>query len=529
MFIAAIFAAFLLFAACEQQGGILRDEDATLKTLSVDSGTLSPAFSSSHSEYRVPVRNGVNSITITAQANSNNATVSGAGTEKLVVGSNPLSIVVTAENGDSKTYTITVMRHDGSVKGIQSAADMTRIGVEDDWSPVGNYRLENDITLADWRPIGDEENPFGGVFDGNKKKITLIGFDRTVLSETYLGIFGYAKGDSASEKAEIKNLTVDSSVNATGTAQAVGLVTGYAEMAEIENITLTGTFAYTSASTNYAGGAAGWIRGEETIIKNCNSDITMNIIPGQSVTLVPRVLSYSYVGGFAGIFTEGAGIENCHNTGDITADNAANAVSGQVFVGGIAGGSAYGFSTEYNGYIRDSSFTGILIGRAQGYWTFAGGIAGVICGGNVNNNQTTTRVERCFVSGTVSNQGDKSGYPYIGGVVAYNYYGALVSQSYFNGTIISGGKTNLYACGGVVGYHSQFTAPNNSRVEECYSGGTANINNGALVVGTTAGSALAPVRCYTVTGSQLQTYYEGWDFTNVWKMGADGYPQLKWQ
>ena len=411
---------------------------------------------------------------------------------------------------------------------IYSQADMAKIGVAGTHPLSAAYLLANDITLENWFPIGDDAAPFTGVFDGNGKKITLTGFDGAAVSgKTCIGIFGYVKGTST--KAAIKNLTIQSSVDAAGTAQAIGLVAGYAEMAVIENITLTGTFAYASPNTNYAGGAVGWIRGEGTIIKNCNSDVTMNIVPGQSVTLIPGVLNYSYVGGFAGIFTDGAGIENCHNSGDVIADNAANDTSGQVFAGGIAGGSAYAMSVKYHGYIKDSSFTGTVTARAQGLWTFAGGIAAAICGGTIDDIAATTRIERCFVTGTVSNEGDQSGYPYIGGVVAYNYYGSLVSQSYFSGTINSGGTKNPYACGGIAGYHSQSSAPNNSRVEECYSSGTANINNGANVVGTTAGNALAPVRCYTITGPQPQAYYEGWDFTGVWIMGADGYPKLRRQ
>jgi hypothetical protein len=412
---------------------------------------------------------------------------------------------------------------------IYSQADMAKIGVEKTHPLWGTYLLANDITLENWAPAGDLARPFTGVFDGDGKKITLTGFDAAAVSgKTYLGVFGYVKGRSASAKAAIKNLTIDSSVDAVSnmeTGQAVGLITGYAELAVIENITLTGTFVFESEKTIFAGGAAGFISGD-TLVKNCKSSLTMNIVPGSGAGLAD---AYNYAGGFVGLFRNGAGIENCHNSGDLIADNTTSAVSGQVFVGGIAGGSAYGFSTAYNGYIKDSSFTGTVTGRAQGDWTFVGGIAAAICGGTINDLVATTRIERCFVSGTVSNQGDQSGFPYIGGVVAYNYYGALVSQSYFSGTIFSGGETNPFACGGVVGYHSQSSAPNNSRVEECYSSGTANIDNGARVVGTTAGSALDPERCYTVTSPQPQTYYEDWDFVNVWKMGDDGYPQLRWQ
>jgi len=404
---------------------------------------------------------------------------------------------------------------------IHSPADMAKIGVAETHPLSAKYLLANDVTLENWTPIGDDTAPFTGVFNGNGNKITLNGFSDTALSEkTCLGIFGYVQGDSASEKANIKNLTIHSAVNATGTTQAAGLVTGYAELAVIENITLTGTFAYNSTNVHYLGGVAGQINEEGTLVKNINSSLNMDIVPAGS--------SYIYVGGIAGIFQNGAGIENCHNAGNVTADNVASSAGGQVFAGGIAGGSNYAMSVNYHGYIIDSSFTGTVIGRSQGNWTFVGGIAATTVGGNVNDNLATTRVERCFVTGTVSNQGDQSGFPYIGGVVAYNYYGALVSQSYFSGTIISGGKTDPFACGGVAGYHSQVSAPHNSRVEECYSSGTANINNGAIVVGTTAGSALPPERCYTVTGPQPQTYYEGWNFTSVWKMGDDGYPQLQY-
>ena len=413
---------------------------------------------------------------------------------------------------------------------IYSQADIAKIGVEQTHPLSGTYLLANNITLENWTPIGDAARPFTGKFDGDGNKITLNSFSVAAVSgKTYLGIFGYVKGASASAKAAIKNLTIQSSVDAVSTmesGQAVGLIAGYAELAVIENITLTGTFAFESEKTIFTGGVAGLISGEGTLVKDSKSSLTMNIVPGSGSGLSGV---YNYAGGFVGLFRNGASIENCHYSGELIADNAANAANGQVFAGGIAGGSAYAMSVYYHGYIRDSSFTGTVIGRSKGDWTFVGGIAATICGGTIDNIAATTRIERCFVSGTVSNEGDQSGYPYIGGVVAYNYYGALVSQSYFNGTIISGVANNPYACGGVVGYHSQFTAPNNSRVEECYSGGTANINNGARVVGTIAGSALAPVRCYTVTSPQPQTYYEDWDFTNVWKMGDDGYPKLKWQ
>ena len=121
---------------------------------------------------------------------------------------------------------------------IRSEADLAKIGTETSHPLSGTYLLENDISLANWLPIGDETYPFTGIFDGNGRTITLNSFAVAALSEkNYLGIFSYVKGTSA--RAVIKNLAIVSSVNAASeTASAIGLVAGYAETAEIENITL---------------------------------------------------------------------------------------------------------------------------------------------------------------------------------------------------------------------------------------------------------------------------------------------------
>jgi hypothetical protein len=365
---------------------------------------------------------------------------------------------------------------------IYSPEDMAKIGVVNNTHPLsGTYILMNDITLANWSPVGDNMRPFTGVFNGNGKIITLTGFAVTAVSgRNYLGIFGFVKGASSTAKAVIKNLTIDPSVavNDTSSAgQAVGLVAGCAELASIENITLSGTFDFESGNTILLGGIAGLTDQAGTVIKNCNSSLTMNIIPGNGNGLA----SYSFVGGFAGMFRNGARIENCHNTGNITADNTENTVSGQVFVGGIAGGSSFAMNTNYKGYIKGSSSTGNITGRARGLWTFAGGIAGTIEGGGNGTLENTTRIERCFAAGTVSVAGTISSSPYVGGIVGYNYYGALVSQSYFNGTVIAD-KSGDYT-GGIVGYNSQ-TSGNNSRVEDCWSGGEVKgFNNAGGIVG----------------------------------------------
>ena len=383
---------------------------------------------------------------------------------------------------------------DPRVIEILSAEDLAKIGVNPAFPLSGSYRLAGDITLENWLPIGGSAAPFTGVFDGNGRTITLNNFAADALDvKNYLGIFAYVKGTSRA-KAAISSLKLHSSIDAASSQgqSAIGLLAGYAEMAEIENITLSGTFTFSSSRTVLLGGATGYIS-TGVVIRNCSSSLTIDISPGNGQPLLSGTQPYSYIGGIVGVFTGGAGIEDCHNTADVTVDSAAPA--SQVFTGGIAGGSRYDTSTAYRGYIKDSSSTGNISAKAMGDWTIAGGIAGTIVGGAVNSPAETTRIERCFAAGTVSTAETGSGWPYTGGIAGFNYYGALITQSYFNGTVIAG-KGSDYT-GGIAGYNSRTGAPGNSRIEDCWSSGSVQgyINAGGIA-GQNQVDALIS-RCYS--------------------------------
>lgn len=84
--------------------------DATLSSLSISAGTLSPAFDSATLSYTASVANNIDIITVNAVATDSAASVS-AGSTALAEGSNTIEVVVTAEDGaTTKTYTITVTR-----------------------------------------------------------------------------------------------------------------------------------------------------------------------------------------------------------------------------------------------------------------------------------------------------------------------------------------------------------------------------------------------------------------------------------
>lgn len=78
-----------------------------LSTLTVSAGTLTPAFDPAVTEYTLSLPQGTEKLTLTATPSDSNATVQGDGELTLQEGENTLPLVVTAENGDTKTYTVT--------------------------------------------------------------------------------------------------------------------------------------------------------------------------------------------------------------------------------------------------------------------------------------------------------------------------------------------------------------------------------------------------------------------------------------
>lgn len=84
-----------------------KSSNNALSSLTVSAGTLTPAFDPAVTEYTLSLPQGTEKLTLTAIPSDSNATVQGDGELTLQEGENTLSLVVTAENGDTKTYTVT--------------------------------------------------------------------------------------------------------------------------------------------------------------------------------------------------------------------------------------------------------------------------------------------------------------------------------------------------------------------------------------------------------------------------------------
>ena len=80
--------------------------DNTLKSLEVEGYNLSPEFNKNTTNYTVDLDSDVTRINVKAVANDSSAKISGIGEIEVKEGANTINVLVTAESGAIKTYTI---------------------------------------------------------------------------------------------------------------------------------------------------------------------------------------------------------------------------------------------------------------------------------------------------------------------------------------------------------------------------------------------------------------------------------------
>ena len=85
-----------------------KSSNNNLKSLEIENYKISPDFSNDKTEYTLTVPNDVKKITINAKKDHDKASISGDGEKEVKEGENKFEVVVTAENGSKKTYTIVV-------------------------------------------------------------------------------------------------------------------------------------------------------------------------------------------------------------------------------------------------------------------------------------------------------------------------------------------------------------------------------------------------------------------------------------
>lgn len=105
--------------ACKLPEASYDNPNNWLSSLKVEGYDL--AFDSGKtSGYSLTVASSVSSVKVTATTVNSNAKVSGTGTVSLNSGSNAVDIVVTAQNGDTRTYTINIIRNADNIIPLKS-------------------------------------------------------------------------------------------------------------------------------------------------------------------------------------------------------------------------------------------------------------------------------------------------------------------------------------------------------------------------------------------------------------------------
>lgn len=123
--------------------------DATLSELTVDVGTLDPAFDAATLSYTVLAAEGTTEVVVSATANDVYASVSGDGAVDVSSGSGTSTIVVTAEDESTLTYTVSI-----TVEEITSIADMEKMEINAYFDASSDLvRIENATSIKTIRLI----------------------------------------------------------------------------------------------------------------------------------------------------------------------------------------------------------------------------------------------------------------------------------------------------------------------------------------------------------------------------------------
>lgn len=136
------------------------DSDCSLKSLEVSPGTLEPAFRPSITEYTVNVPEDTTSIVISAVANKSDASVTVTHNNDLEPGANKTYVVVTAPDGNQRTYTLYVncgdveeepsgdaIEIDGVTYVIASQEQMAEVELPKDFSLIESQYNGNPISV----------------------------------------------------------------------------------------------------------------------------------------------------------------------------------------------------------------------------------------------------------------------------------------------------------------------------------------------------------------------------------------------
>ena len=364
-------------------------------------------------------------------------------------------------------------------KTISSAAAL--ISFRDEVNSGNTYEgqtvtLSSGINLSgtDWNPIGTEEHPFKGTFDGGNNTIT--GLEMSGES-TYAGLFGCNGGT-------IKNLNVKTSANGlnqyllieqdgngntiskTSKRLYAGTIAAYST-GNIINCTSDGAVKSQNAySYTVSGGICGINKGA---VDSCTNNARVSAVAKADWT---KLYADAYAGGICGI-NEGT-VTSCTSSAQGVTDSDGNETMAAIFAQSTFSSAAAGGAIGDNrGIASDITASGTVHSKIDfGVYNMSYAYAGGICGSNTGGVSDSS--SDCYVRSSHDNQ-NRGNFMMCGGIAGYNK--EEITNCTFSG-LASAGNTGDYSIkgyvGGVCGY-------NYGRISKCEFAKEAKITDPRIV------------------------------------------------
>jgi hypothetical protein len=348
-----------------------------------------------------------------------------------------------------------------------------------------------------WEPIGTQDKPFMGTFDGQGFEISDLFIGR--LDTGHVGLFGFV-GEGLITNVGVVNAYV---VGEWCVGGLVGINWG-----TLSNSYSDGSFSGSDQVGGLVGGNGGSVTNSYStgivtgdrhaggLVGACNGPVSNCHFAGS-------VSGESRIGGLIGGIS-GSTVSNSYFDGS---------VSGSDQVGGLVGGNGGSVSNSYStGSVSGDRHVGGLVGASNGPVSnshFAGSVSGESRIGGLVGGMSGSTVSNSYFTGSVSGSSDQ-----VGGLVGYNY--GTVSKSYSSGSVTGDSYT-----GGLVGF-------NRDTVKDSYS--SANVTGRWLaggLVGQNRGNVSRSYSAGPVTGDMdvgglVGRNYEGTVSNSFWDTETSG-------
>ena len=265
--------------------------------------------------------------------------------------------------------------------------------------------LTADIDLQNqlWTPIGSQQTPYSGTFDGGGYAIRNLYINN---SEEVTGLFGSARN------AAFRNLTITGSVTAAG---AYGSYSGGLLGIGIGTITITDCINAAAVTSNAAAGLVGEFRGldqgDSLTITGC----------ANLGTVTAKALRAGIIGQICGVGL----IADCYNAGEIKSSEAEDTA----FAGGIAAWVSLGNGDP----AKTMTFRGCYNAGAlkEGNEIRTGGIVGRVTPGYTMATERY-RLENCYYLDTTADKAAGGDYTVVGEAAP------KTAAAFADGTVLTG-------------------------------------------------------------------------------------------